>query len=705
MAQAAMEQMKRMSPEQIQAMMKSVGGMSPQMMQQAMAQMKNMRPDDLARAQQQMSCMDPSDLARQAAQASSHYTAQQNYVIQASKQLKAEGNQLHQEGRYQEAAEKYEKAKTNMDDFSSCEAQNLRKACLLNLSNCYLKMEQWSLCEGHCNEVLREDPDNLKALYRRGQALAQLGRSARAVQDLKAALRQCVGDPVQTELIEGKLKEVQVKMEAEGQLEVNGSSMHEEPAPANPREPASRGSPSHTTSNSGDSAASWLPPAGALDPSMVQQVKEMMVNNPGLMQEMVAMMDNMDAQELSAHLGKTVTSEMMDTAKQTMKTMTPEQLDAMAKMSVAVGGSNPTSVQSEVADRLRMQQAATMDKSPESIKLAAEMMAKMTPEDLEQMNRMAEASGTALKVTPEMAKMAAEQIKSMTPQQLSDMTKMMDMMQKSTTSTDRTPSSTGSTQTAAAPVSAVTSTRGVTITEVAEVDGTVEQLDEEEEESSDHTSTGPGMRPAPDVFDPAQARMMSEMFAGMSVEQLNALTSSAASIPGMPKLPPMTPEMMKMAVDMMSNMSAEDMQKMQQMAMQSGLAGRGSSGGGVPTAEGLPGLPPGLDPNQLDPSMLNDPAMMDSIMAMMKNMDESTLVSMFMSSGICKNRGQAEGMATQIKSLSDDQVRMMMKAAAVVHKGVRSVGAVKEFIASKAAFVLALIVLMVAIILRWWGIL
>jgi hypothetical protein len=68
--------------------------------------------------------------------------------------LKDEGNQLHSAGRYSEAIEKYERAKNNVAGFAGAEAAELRKACTLNLSSCYLNMKDWERCITQCNEVL-----------------------------------------------------------------------------------------------------------------------------------------------------------------------------------------------------------------------------------------------------------------------------------------------------------------------------------------------------------------------------------------------------------------------------------------------------------------------------------------------------------------------------------------------------------------------
>ena len=74
--------------------------------------------------------------------------------LQASQQLKNEGNSLHSSGQYAQAVEKYERAKSNVEVFEGTEAAELRKACTLNLAACYLSLKKWDDCIKQCDEVL-----------------------------------------------------------------------------------------------------------------------------------------------------------------------------------------------------------------------------------------------------------------------------------------------------------------------------------------------------------------------------------------------------------------------------------------------------------------------------------------------------------------------------------------------------------------------
>lgn len=59
--------------------------------------------------------------------------------------------------------------------------------CCLNLAHCYLKVGEWHLSIKYASQVLENDGDNVKALYRRGSAYIKVGEIKRAKEDLTAA--------------------------------------------------------------------------------------------------------------------------------------------------------------------------------------------------------------------------------------------------------------------------------------------------------------------------------------------------------------------------------------------------------------------------------------------------------------------------------------------------------------------------------------
>ena len=60
-------------------------------------------------------------------------------------------------------------------------------------------------------------------------------------------------------------------------------------------------------------------------------------------------------------------------------------------------------------------------------------------------------------------------------------------------------------------------------------------------------------------------------------------------------------------------------------------------------------------------------------------------------------------MAEQVKSMTPAQLKVVMKAATGLQKGARVMQRAREFIVSRWALVLALVVLMIGLVLRWTG--
>ncbi|KAI5632045.1 cyclophilin type peptidyl-prolyl cis-trans isomerase/CLD domain-containing protein [Phthorimaea operculella] len=116
--------------------------------------------------------------------------------------VKSSGNYFFSLGRYKQAIRKYRKCihyincikdrmkRCNDDDLierlydttMTCTLQ-----CHLNLAAAYRKTEDYHACIRSCSEVLKRDPRNEKALYRRGQAHFGLKNYDSALSDLRQA--------------------------------------------------------------------------------------------------------------------------------------------------------------------------------------------------------------------------------------------------------------------------------------------------------------------------------------------------------------------------------------------------------------------------------------------------------------------------------------------------------------------------------------
>lgn len=76
-------------------------------------------------------------------------------VVQASCQLKEEGNKFFKSQNFAAAAEKYMRAKSNLDTSSRADMQDLHRRCTLNLANCYLNLGKFTNCIEECTQVLK----------------------------------------------------------------------------------------------------------------------------------------------------------------------------------------------------------------------------------------------------------------------------------------------------------------------------------------------------------------------------------------------------------------------------------------------------------------------------------------------------------------------------------------------------------------------
>jgi tetratricopeptide (TPR) repeat protein len=64
----------------------------------------------------------------------------------------------------------------------------------LNLAHCYNKKQMFQYAIKYCDDVLKNDEGNIKALYRRGVAYTGIGEVAKARQDLDTALELTTAD-------------------------------------------------------------------------------------------------------------------------------------------------------------------------------------------------------------------------------------------------------------------------------------------------------------------------------------------------------------------------------------------------------------------------------------------------------------------------------------------------------------------------------
>ncbi|KAL9424444.1 hypothetical protein AB3S75_036340 [Citrus x aurantiifolia] len=115
--------------------------------------------------------------------------------IGAADRRKMDGNALFKEEKLEEAMQQYEMAIAYMgDDFMfqlfgkyRDMALAVKNPCHLNMAACLLKLKRYEEAIGQCSLVLGEDENNVKALFRRGKARAELGQTDAAREDFLKA--------------------------------------------------------------------------------------------------------------------------------------------------------------------------------------------------------------------------------------------------------------------------------------------------------------------------------------------------------------------------------------------------------------------------------------------------------------------------------------------------------------------------------------
>ncbi|KAE8717277.1 Peptidyl-prolyl cis-trans isomerase FKBP42 [Hibiscus syriacus] len=110
---------------------------------------------------------------------------------------------LHEkEDKLEEAMQQYEMAIAYMgDDFMfqlfgkyRDMALAVKNPCHLNMAACLIKLKRYEEAIGHCSIVLSEDENNVKAMFRRGKARAELGQTDAAREDFLNACKYAPED-------------------------------------------------------------------------------------------------------------------------------------------------------------------------------------------------------------------------------------------------------------------------------------------------------------------------------------------------------------------------------------------------------------------------------------------------------------------------------------------------------------------------------
>jgi len=106
------------------------------------------------------------------------------------------GNNLYKEGKYEDAISKYQLALKMFEQMWSLTDEEKKKVnadvklpCLLNIAQCQLKVNDFSEAISSSNKALDIDKENVKAIFRRGQANLRSGNFLQARSDFTEALK------------------------------------------------------------------------------------------------------------------------------------------------------------------------------------------------------------------------------------------------------------------------------------------------------------------------------------------------------------------------------------------------------------------------------------------------------------------------------------------------------------------------------------
>ncbi|XP_036440616.1 peptidyl-prolyl cis-trans isomerase FKBP4 [Colossoma macropomum] len=109
--------------------------------------------------------------------------------------VKEKGTQYFKDGKYKQAAVQYKRIVSWLEHESSLQgeeeekAKALRLAAHLNLSMCYLKLQEPNPALENCDKALELDANNEKALFRRGEALFVMKEFDRAKDDFQRVIQ------------------------------------------------------------------------------------------------------------------------------------------------------------------------------------------------------------------------------------------------------------------------------------------------------------------------------------------------------------------------------------------------------------------------------------------------------------------------------------------------------------------------------------
>merc|ERR1712007_151476 len=121
-----------------------------------------------------------------------HYSMNEEEKVGFGTSRKEMGSTLFKRGRTALALERYKKVAemfsyidSMKDETMKIKAKDLKRLCELNKAACFLKLKEYAEAKKACETVLKDEPNNVKAMFRKAQACYEMKDIHDCMRDLK----------------------------------------------------------------------------------------------------------------------------------------------------------------------------------------------------------------------------------------------------------------------------------------------------------------------------------------------------------------------------------------------------------------------------------------------------------------------------------------------------------------------------------------
>jgi len=430
MMEAASKLMANMKPEDMQRMSEMASKMDPTVMQNMVQNMGgsgmgDINKDKLSQMSEQLKGMSTADFQAGMAQAQTQMSGQKQYMYNASLQLKNSGNAHIQKAGFTEALADYSKALENLKGHSGNDVAQLRLSLLLNSAICHQKMSNHDKAIETCDEVLKQDAKNVKALFRKGKSQSELGNLGESLRNIQTASELSPDDKIIKEELTNMKKVCDDRGIKAKEVKESWASPQEAPKPCFPAS-LSPSSPSSTATPAESGSSSAVTPGVGSAPDM-QQAMDRLTKNPDMFLQATEAMQKMSPEDLSRMMSNAPLPPGMDAGVMKKQIEMFQKNPDMVKTAVESLKALPEEQRSKVLSRSGGGAPPDgMFDNPEMLKQMAEMAKKdgISATDADAMHSAA----SQLEANPELGKQMQAMMKNMPPDQLQNMMQMSQQM-------------------------------------------------------------------------------------------------------------------------------------------------------------------------------------------------------------------------------------------------------------------------------------